>query len=586
MPLDILFEIFSYLHLRDLLLLNTDLKSIYGLPDCPPFLTEPAYANLVFSPHCHIWICLKDKATTVMWPTFARYCTTCKNSTFATATSYDMKALPTALKNATDVCGLLTFGTLSGLCLTFGAKVSKRKLTSWKRRALTRLGFLLDVPSGFCKEPEWITTINILPQVVDLAYMPEFQALLDAPPTASITRFLALGSELPAFVVRWQTFVKPQLAQLIWKFMERRDGMEPVGLASAVFECSARNQRHCHPEFTNHGLHRTSIAYQLDLQNICGALSRLTAKILLAQLEKKQITWTSCYAIAHLHNESNAVDVWAVASEGEKDKIMQLEAGFTARLKSSGASLGCDTTSITSPDPVMPSKGSVIVTGAASGIGRAIAIRLVQDGFDVALFDLPSSQEHLHALAEEVKQDSGTRTLVVLGDVSVESDVQRLVETVVAEFGGLDVMVANAGIGKVAALHETSVEDIDQLYAVNVRGVFLCYKHAAIQMVKQGRGGRIIGAGSVAGKKGIEAHGAYCATKFAVHGLTQCAALEYGKFGINVNAYAPGMTDTPFLAKLDEWFTNRSGEAKGSWMAQAKDQNALGRLGNPHDLVE
>ncbi|OBZ76853.1 Glucose 1-dehydrogenase B [Grifola frondosa] len=85
-------------------------------------------------------------------------------------------------------------------------------------------------------------------------------------------------------------------------------------------------------------------------------------------------------------------------------------------------------------------------------------------------------QQNLDTLAEQLKQTSGPRTLTVLGDVSVEADVQALVDTVVREFGGLDVMVANAGIAKVATLHETSVEDLDHLYAVNVRGVFLSYK--------------------------------------------------------------------------------------------------------------
>ncbi|OBZ71198.1 Diacetyl reductase [(S)-acetoin forming] [Grifola frondosa] len=227
----------------------------------------------------------------------------------------------------------------------------------------------------------------------------------------------------------------------------------------------------------------------------------------------------------------------------------------------------------------MSSKGSAIVTGAASGIGRAIAIRLVQDGFDVALFDLPSSQEKLDTLTEQLKQTSGPRTLTVLGDVSVEADVQALVDKVVQEFGGLDVMVANAGIAKVAVLHETSVEDLDHLYAVNVRGVFLSYKYAIIQMLKQGRGGRIIGAASLGGKRGVLEHTAYCATKFAIR------AMEYGKFGINVNTYCPGMTETPLLARLDEVLTSKSGEAKGSWMGQAKNRNAIGRIGAPDDVV-
>ncbi|KAJ7224616.1 hypothetical protein GGX14DRAFT_426306 [Mycena pura] len=116
---------------------------------------------------------------------------------------------------------------------------------------------------------------------------------------------------------------------------------------------------------------------------------------------------------------------------------------------------------------------------------------------------------------------------------------------VVERYGGLDVMVANAGIVCVVKLTELSAEQWDQVLNVNARGTFLCYKYAGIQMIKQGRGGRIIGASSLAGKQGQPSSGAYSASKFAVRGLTQSAAHEFGPHGITVNAYAPGAVDTP-----------------------------------------
>ncbi|KAK1228325.1 hypothetical protein PQX77_008636 [Marasmius sp. AFHP31] len=187
-----------------------------------------------------------------------------------------------------------------------------------------------------------------------------------------------------------------------------------------------------------------------------------------------------------------------------------------------------------------------IVTGAAQGLGRSIAARLFQDGFNIAINDIPEKSKQLEELAREIEGSSGEagRVLVVLADVSVESEVKGMVERVVEELGSLDVMVANAGIAPIASIHDTSTETLDRVLAVNVRGTFLCYKYASEQMIRQGGGGRIIGASSLAGKRGkalifdiddrvAENKGligigqgmlsAYSASKFAIRGLTQAA---------------------------------------------------------------
>ncbi|KAI9465834.1 hypothetical protein BJY52DRAFT_1242930, partial [Lactarius psammicola] len=141
-----------------------------------------------------------------------------------------------------------------------------------------------------------------------------------------------------------------------------------------------------------------------------------------------------------------------------------------------------------------------LVTGAARGIGRAIALRLANDGLDVAVNDRASSPE-LDGLVREIKS-KGRRSLAVPADISLEPEVEKTIRKVVQDLGSLDAMVANAGIVYYEPFLDSTVENFDRLMAVNARGTMLCYKHAGKQMIAQGRGGRIIGACSLAGKQG------------------------------------------------------------------------------------
>ncbi|KAJ6551115.1 NAD-binding protein [Mycena capillaripes] len=198
----------------------------------------------------------------------------------------------------------------------------------------------------------------------------------------------------------------------------------------------------------------------------------------------------------------------------------------------------------------MSSKGVALVTGAAQGIGKSIALRLAEDGYDVAVNDIPSNSELLDAVVAEV-QAKGRKGVKRVADVSQDEQVKGMVEQVVEELGGLDVMIANAGVlHKLVPITELTADEWDRIMNINGRGPFLCYKYAGIQMIKQGRGGRIIGASSLAGKQGQANAAAYSASKFAVRGLTQAAAMEFGAHGITVNAYAPGAIDTPMIAVL------------------------------------
>ncbi|KAL6303292.1 NAD-binding protein [Sparassis latifolia] len=187
-----------------------------------------------------------------------------------------------------------------------------------------------------------------------------------------------------------------------------------------------------------------------------------------------------------------------------------------------------------------------LVTGASRGIGEAVALRLAEDGYDLVLNDLAPMAAGLATVVEKVQQ-KGRRAVAILGDVSNEDDVKAMVDKAVHDLGSVDLMVANAGILVVDSVLETSVKDFNRVMSVNVIGTFLCFKYAAMQMIKQGRGGRIIGAASMAGKTGAFALSAYCSSKFAVRGLTQTCALEWAEHGITVNSYAPGLVRTPMI---------------------------------------
>ncbi|THU83386.1 NAD(P)-binding protein [Dendrothele bispora CBS 962.96] len=255
--------------------------------------------------------------------------------------------------------------------------------------------------------------------------------------------------------------------------------------------------------------------------------------------------------------------------------------------------------------PINESSRVALVTGAGQGIGEAIALRLAKDGLDVAVNDVQGNLEKVSALSKKIV-DMGRKSSVHIADVSEEDQVARMIDNVVKEHGSLDVMVANAGIVLVESLLETTVEQWDKIFAINVRGVFLCYKYAGKQMVAQGRGGRMVGASSLAGKRGskgfrtcLEIHpidkntsdntsvmyAAYCGTKFAVRGITQAAAGELGRHGITVNAYAPGCIDTALGQRMDERISELNGGARGQFFKSCAERSLLGYNGTTEDIA-
>src|SRR5579883_1970954 len=198
-----------------------------------------------------------------------------------------------------------------------------------------------------------------------------------------------------------------------------------------------------------------------------------------------------------------------------------------------------------------------LVTGAARGIGRGIALALAQAGCDVAVSDLARPADGVTPYALGTPDDleatrravaaCGRRSLAVAADVTVKAEV----EAVEAGLGGVDVLVANAGIIGAGALAGMPEALWDRIFAVNVKGVFLCAQAAIPRLVRRGAG-RIVTVASIAGKTGRAGLAAYCASKAAVIALTQALAEELGPLGVTVNAVCPGFVDTAmFTAVLD-----------------------------------
>lgn len=159
-----------------------------------------------------------------------------------------------------------------------------------------------------------------------------------------------------------------------------------------------------------------------------------------------------------------------------------------------------------------------LVTGAARGIGRAVSLRLAADGFDVAVNDLEGVADEVRAVCR--------RAVGIVANVTEQDQVEAMVHRVAQELGRLDVVVANAGVARMVPLVELSAEEWDRVLAVNLRGTFLCYQAGARQMMRQGHGGKIIGATSVAAYTPAPSSAHYTASKWGVRGLTQAAAVE------------------------------------------------------------
>jgi NAD(P)-dependent dehydrogenase (short-subunit alcohol dehydrogenase family) len=227
----------------------------------------------------------------------------------------------------------------------------------------------------------------------------------------------------------------------------------------------------------------------------------------------------------------------------------------------------------------MPSlQGKVaLITGGASGIGRATAVLFAREGAAVAVTDL--NQKAGNEVVAEITKNGG-RAIFEPADVTLASDCQRVVQRATADLGPINVLFNNAGIIRRASVVELSEEDWDRVMAVNVKAIYLMCREIIPIMVKNG-GGSIINTASGWGLAGGSRAAVYCASKGAVVLLTKAMALDHGPQKIRVNCICPGDTDTAMLR--DE--AQQLGESEGRFLADSA-KRPLGRLGKPEEIAQ
>jgi NAD(P)-dependent dehydrogenase (short-subunit alcohol dehydrogenase family) len=217
----------------------------------------------------------------------------------------------------------------------------------------------------------------------------------------------------------------------------------------------------------------------------------------------------------------------------------------------------------------------ILVTGGTSGIGRTVALAMVEAGAKVCVTGRRQAEgEEAVALIEK----AGGEGLFVQGDVSREADVEAMVARTVKRFGRLDGAFNNAGVGAAGGrLADMDADTFDEMFDVNVRGVFLSLKHEIRQLLKQGTGGAIVNCSSIQAHVTIAGSGHYPATKHAIEGYTKMTALEYAEDGIRVNAVSPGVIGEGRLG---------AGDLPQEFQDMLRGLHPLGRFGTAQDVAD
>jgi 2-keto-3-deoxy-L-fuconate dehydrogenase len=217
-----------------------------------------------------------------------------------------------------------------------------------------------------------------------------------------------------------------------------------------------------------------------------------------------------------------------------------------------------------------------LVTGAASGIGEATARAMASSGAFVYVADL--DEENGNRVVKEIKTAGNSAQFIKL-NIAEKSDCGQAADTVLTEKSNLDILVNNAGIGHVGTLLQTEEEDLERLFAVNVRGMFSLTKAFLPSMIER-KYGVIVNLSSIGGVLAVKDRLAYCTTKFAVVGFTKCIALDHAADGIRANAICPGRVETPFVkARLAEYPDPEKAYAEMS------ATQAVGRMATPEEIA-
>ncbi len=211
-----------------------------------------------------------------------------------------------------------------------------------------------------------------------------------------------------------------------------------------------------------------------------------------------------------------------------------------------------------------------LVTGAAQGIGREIALALAADGADVAICDV--NLEAAQKTAADIEA-TGKKSLAIKANVASSADVSAMIEQVVEKFGRIDILVNNAGITRDGLILRMKDEDWDLVLSINLKGAFLCTKSALKYMTKQ-RSGTVINIASIVGAMGNAGQANYVASKAGLIGLTKTIAREYANRGITANAVAPGFIETAMTQALPE-----------NVRQELAKQIPMGKLGTPGDVA-
>jgi meso-butanediol dehydrogenase/(S,S)-butanediol dehydrogenase/diacetyl reductase len=224
----------------------------------------------------------------------------------------------------------------------------------------------------------------------------------------------------------------------------------------------------------------------------------------------------------------------------------------------------------------------IIVTGAAQGIGAGLVRGLAAEGGKVVVADL--NAELAEATADAIRRAGGTAIAVGV-DVADRPQVRDVIRRTVDEFGELNVIFNNAGVSKPERLLDISEDSFNRIMRVNGLGVLIGMQEAAKQFIDQGGGGKIVNTASIAAREGFPDFAHYCASKAGVVSMTQAGAREWAEHDITVNAFAPGVVETPLWEDLDRVFAERDHKATGQAMAEFSAGILRGRTATPDDIV-